>query len=55
MERGFRAKSDYVTRPLNAAGRAAMITAIERRSVQPGSGALLLDSCSDRYARIPLD
>ncbi|TML97506.1 MAG: twin-arginine translocation pathway signal protein, partial [Actinobacteria bacterium] len=49
---GFRAKSDYVTRPLNAAGRAAMITAIERRSVQPGSGALLLDSYGGAINRV---
>ena len=42
----FYAKSDYVDRPLPAAGRRTMIDWIERRNRNPalGSGALLLDS-----------
>jgi len=38
----FAAKSDYVARPLNAAGREALVHAIERR--QGASGALLFDA-----------
>ena len=40
----FRAASDYVNKPLSAAGRAAAVRAIENRQGQPGSGALLFDS-----------
>jgi FAD/FMN-containing dehydrogenase len=48
----FRAKSDYVTRPLNAAGRAAVIRAAQRRAGQPGSGALLFDSYGGAINRV---
>jgi FAD binding domain/Berberine and berberine like len=40
----FNAKSDYVTKPLPGAGRAALISAIEIRQGQTGSGAILFDS-----------
>ena len=42
----FYAKSDYVDKPLSAAGRRTAIDWIERRNADPanGSGALLLDS-----------
>jgi FAD/FMN-containing dehydrogenase len=40
----FNAKSDYVTEPLPAAGRGALISAIEIRQGQSGSGAILFDS-----------
>ncbi len=40
----FRAKSDYVTRPLSSAGRSVLIAAAQRRAALPGSGALLFDS-----------
>jgi FAD binding domain/Berberine and berberine like len=40
----FDAKSDYVTKPLSGAGRGALISAIEVRQGQSGSGAILFDS-----------
>ena len=42
----FLAKSDYVSKKLNASGRKALIKAIERRQANPagGSGAILLDA-----------
>jgi hypothetical protein len=40
----FDAKSDYLATPLSSAGRAVMVNAIQTRSSQPGSGAILLDS-----------
>jgi FAD/FMN-containing dehydrogenase len=42
----FAAKSDYVDKPLNAAGRHALVSAVERRQATPaeGSGALVIDS-----------
>jgi FAD/FMN-containing dehydrogenase len=42
----FAAKSDYVDKPLNAAGRQALVSAVDRRQANPGdgSGALVIDS-----------
>ena len=42
----FAAKSDYVAEPLDAAGRQALVSAVERRQATPqdGSGALVIDS-----------
>ncbi len=50
----FRAKSDYVKRPLSASGRAVMISAAERRAGQAGSGALLLDAYGGAINRVPV-
>jgi FAD/FMN-containing dehydrogenase len=47
----FRAKSDYVNRPLPHAGRAAMIAAVEA----PGSGALLCDAYGGAIGRVAKD
>ena len=44
----FNAKSDYVSKPLSHAGRAAMIAAVEA----PGSGALLCDSYGGAVNRV---
>jgi FAD/FMN-containing dehydrogenase len=44
----FNAKSDYVSRPLSSAGRAAMVAAVEA----PGSGSLLCDSYGGAVNRI---
>jgi FAD/FMN-containing dehydrogenase len=40
----FLAKSDYVSKRLDAAGRTALIEGAEARAGQPGSGTILLDS-----------
>jgi FAD/FMN-containing dehydrogenase len=40
----FQAKSDYVTRPLSAAGRSAAINAIQGLARSRGGGALLFDA-----------
>jgi len=40
----FRAKSDYLEKPLRSAGRSVLINAIAARSGHPGSGAILFDS-----------
>jgi hypothetical protein len=49
----FAAGSDYVGRPLSAAGRAAAIAAIGRR--QGGTAALLFDSYGGAINRVPAD
>ena len=48
----FDAKSDYVTRPLSGAARAVLITALERRAGQPGSGAILFDGYGGAINRV---
>jgi FAD/FMN-containing dehydrogenase len=48
----FNAKSDYVTRPLPRHGRAALVSAIEIRQGQPGSGAILFDSYGGAINRV---
>jgi FAD/FMN-containing dehydrogenase len=48
----FNAKSDYVTKPLPRRGRAALISAIEIRQGQSGSGAILFDSYGGAINRV---
>ena len=48
----FRAKSDYVTKALNGTARQRLISAIEKRNSQPGSGAILLDSYGGAINRV---
>ncbi|HEY2771174.1 MAG TPA: FAD-binding oxidoreductase [Solirubrobacteraceae bacterium] len=48
----FQAKSDYVTKALPAAGRAALVSAVEKRQSQPGSGAILFDSYGGAINRV---
>jgi FAD/FMN-containing dehydrogenase len=48
----FNAKSDYVTHPLNGAGRATLISAIDARQGQPGSAAILFDSYGGAINRV---
>jgi FAD binding domain/Berberine and berberine like len=48
----FQAKSDYVAKPINAAGRHVLISAAEARSRQPGSGAILFDSYGGAINRV---
>jgi hypothetical protein len=40
----FSAKSDYLNKPLNTAGRKVLLDAAVSRSGQPGSGAILFDN-----------
>jgi FAD/FMN-containing dehydrogenase len=52
----FAARSDYVGRAFDAAGRAAVITAVERRQRQgAGSGALLFDAYGGAINRMAAD
>jgi hypothetical protein len=48
----FRARSDYVSRPLSAHARAVLVRAVEARASQPGSGAVLMDSYGGAINRI---
>src|ERR1700733_14198668 len=44
MRESFQAKSDYVSKPLPAAARNALVQAAQTRAGLPGSGAILFDS-----------
>jgi FAD/FMN-containing dehydrogenase len=48
----FRAKSDYVGRPLPATARQALVTAAAARAGLPGSGAILFDSYGGAIGRL---
>ena len=48
----FQAKSDYVSTPLPAAARNALVQAVENRASQPGSGAILFDSYGGAINRV---
>jgi FAD/FMN-containing dehydrogenase len=48
----FRAKSDYVARPLSTRARSVLTRAVEARSQQPGSGAILFDSYGGAINRV---
>jgi hypothetical protein len=48
----FHAKSDYVNRALSSGGRAALVSAVERRRGLPGSGGILCDSYGGAVNRI---
>jgi FAD/FMN-containing dehydrogenase len=48
----FRAKSDYVAKPLPSAARTKLVEALESRASQPGSGAVLFDSYGGAINRV---
>jgi FAD/FMN-containing dehydrogenase len=48
----FNAKSDYLTKPLPAAGLSILTQAIAARGQQPGSGAILFDSYGGAINRV---
>jgi FAD/FMN-containing dehydrogenase len=48
----FRAKSDYVARPLPTVARQALVAAAAARATLPGSGAILFDSYGGAIARV---
>jgi len=48
----FRAKSDYVAKPLPSAARAKLIQMLQIRAGQPGSGAVLFDSYGGAINRV---
>lgn len=48
----FRAKSDYVGRPLSGQARATLISAIERRGSESGTGAILFDAYGGAINRV---
>src|SRR5207244_8670280 len=49
----FQAKSDYVSKPLPAAARQALVQAALARAQSPGSGAILFDSYGGAINQIP--
>jgi hypothetical protein len=51
----FRAKSDYLSRPLSGAAREQLIAAVERRGRSPGSAAILFDSYGGAINRVARD
>jgi FAD/FMN-containing dehydrogenase len=51
----FRAKSDYLSRPLPAAAREQLLAAVERRARSPGSAAILFDSYGGAINRVERD
>jgi len=51
----FRAKSDYVTKPLSGAARALLVSAVEREQGSPGLAAILLDAYGGAINRVPPD
>ena len=51
----FRAKSDYVTKTLSGTARQKLISAIETRNSQPGSGAILFDCYGGAINRVAPD
>jgi FAD binding domain/Berberine and berberine like len=51
----FRAKSDYVSRPLPAAARQQLVDAVQQKQGQPGSGAILFDSYGGAIGRVAPD
>jgi len=48
----FRAKSDYVSRPLSRTGRELLVAAVAARQGQPGSGSILFDSYGGAINRV---
>jgi FAD/FMN-containing dehydrogenase len=48
----FQAKSDYVSKPLPAAARAALVQAAQARAQLPGSGAILFDCYGGAINRV---
>jgi FAD/FMN-containing dehydrogenase len=48
----FFAKSDYVAKPLPARARNLLVSALERRSALPGSGAILFDAYGGAINRV---
>jgi FAD/FMN-containing dehydrogenase len=51
----FNAGSDYVARPLDRSGRAALLGAVARRASLPGSGDALLDAYGGQINRVRRD
>ncbi len=48
----FRAKSDYVSKPLPASARQQLVDAVALKQSQPGSGAILFDSYGGAIAHL---
>jgi hypothetical protein len=51
----FRAKSDYLTRPLPQKARGRLVAALVERQAQPGSGAILFDAYGGAINRVAPD